>query len=1225
MPCHAGICQEGPGMKRLFNDGWKFSKQQPDTPPEVLYRSGTVWYDVDLPHDWLIYDTNNLYEASEGWYKKSFTLDSISNKAIRIRFEGVYMDSTIFVNGKNAGEWKYGYSTFELDITDHLIPGENEIKVRVVYRSPNSRWYSGAGIYRNVWLIISEPCHFVPDGIYISAKKEDGGWIVEVDSEVTDKSGKFSNAVIRHTILDGSGNTVVSSEQDISLNGKFSQYYADRLCGRHIDLGNKTSQCGADLSGQHINQSGSVSQCDANLSGQHAGLDSKASQRGTGPSCGRNAEAGIAPVICRQVLTVDQPRLWSLEDPYLYKLRSELMADGEVIDAVTQNFGFRTLRFDCNEGFFLNDVHVKLQGVNQHHDLGALGAAVNRAALKRQFDILKEMGVNSIRTSHNMPSVEFMELADEMGILVLSEAFDMWERKKTEYDYSRFFGQWCEKDVASWIRRDRNHPSIIMWSIGNEIYDTHADARGLEITKMLRDLVLKHDPKQNGFITIGSNYMRWENAQRCAGELQAAGYNYTESHYHEHHKKYPHWVIYGSETAATTQSRGIYHFPADVVVMTHEDEQCSSLDNCTTSWGAKNTQYNIIADRDAEFCLGQYLWTGFDYIGEPTPYFTKNSYFGQIDTAGFKKDSFYLYQAEWTDYKKHPMVHILPYWDFNEGQMIDIRIYSNAPKVELFFNDESLGAFEIDHKNGKELSGKWRIPYHRGVIKAAAYDEDGRVIATDEQRSFGDAARIVLKPDKMILMADGLDMLFVEISMADSDGIPVANANNRVEVTVSGAGRLVGLDNGDSTDYDQYKGTSRRLFSGKLLAMVAAKQEPGEIMFRISSPGLGTEELIFEALPCEKIPGVSAYFENIKSEPVYEIPIRKIELTNQGPRCLDRDNPTARVTARLLPENATYEDIEWKVVTVNGIVTNIAKVDVNGREAVITALGNGEFRLRCTARNGRRTPQVLSELEFEISGLGETIMDPYRFISAGLYNAGSTNLQSGLLGGVQTSGNGQEYVGFKGLDFGEFGSDEITIPIYFLSDDPTPIEIWEGIPGEEGAELLLKTTYQKKCIYITYQPETYKLPRRLTGIKTLCIGARDRLNIQGFCFTRLEKAYTKLYATENTRIYGDSYAINGDAVEKIGNNVALEFEQMDFGEDGFSKLVICGRSHNDVNTVNIHFAGPDDDVIQKVEIPYSDDYMEHEFSLESAGGMRKVSFMFLPGSSFDFKWFRFSK
>jgi len=566
-----------------------------------------------------------------------------------------------------------------------------------------------------------------------------------------------------------------------------------------------------------------------------------------------------------QRLYVEAPKLWSIECPNLYTLRTQLIVEGKHLEEETQRFGFRTTRFDPKQGFFLNDQHVKLQGVNEHHDLGALGAAVNRTALRRKLNLLKEMGVNAIRTSHNMPAVELMELADEMGILIDSEAFDMWELKKTEYDYSRFFPEWCSRDVASWIRRDRNHPSIILWSIGNEIYDTHAGERGIEITRMLKELVLRHDPKRNGYVTIGSNYMSGENAQKCAQELDAAGYNYAENLYDSHHEKYPHWCIYGSETASTIQSRGIYHFPASKLIVTYEDEQCSSLDNCTVSWGARNGQKNITDDRDAEYSLGQFIWTGFDYIGEPTPYTTKNSYFGAIDTAGFPKDQFYLYQAEWTDYRVKPMVHILPYWDFNEGQLIDIKIYSNAPRVELFYNDTSMGCYEIDHKRGKQLAGVWQLPYQKGTIKAVAYDELGNVIATDHKSSYSDPARIVLTPDKTRLRADGRDLVFIEIAMEDDKGNPVDNANNRVNVEVSGAGRLLGLDNGDSTDYDQYKGTSRRLFSGKLLAIVAAKLEAGEIMVQVTSEGLPAKQLSLTAFPCAGISGVTALMENTKS------------------------------------------------------------------------------------------------------------------------------------------------------------------------------------------------------------------------------------------------------------------------------------------------------------------------------------------------------------------------
>jgi beta-galactosidase len=1026
--------------------------------------------------------------------------------------------------------------------------GENEIKVRVVYQNLNTRWYSGAGIYRSVWLKVTEPAHFISDGIYITADKEAEGWKIEVESEVIEESGIHNKGILKNTVLDKEGNSVAVCKEEIFLSKEVTLY--------------------------------------------------------------------------PQVIMLKNPFLWDLCEPNLYELKTELLIDGSIVDSVSQKFGLRTLRFDNNEGFYLNEKHIKLHGVCEHHDLGALGAAVNKAALRRKLMILREMGVNAIRTSHNMPAVELMDLADELGFLVVSEAFDMWERPKTKYDYARFFLQWCDKDVASWIRRDRNHPSIIMWSIGNEIYDTHASERGLEITVMLRDLVLKHDPKENGQVTIGSNYMRWENAQKCADELPVAGYNYGESLYEEHHKKYPDWIIYGSETAATIQSRGIYHFPANNILVTHEDEQCSSLGNCSTNWGAKNSQKNITDDREAEFCLGQFIWTGFDYIGEPTPYFTKNSYFGQIDTAGFRKDSFYIYQAEWTDYRQNPMIHILPYWDFNEGQLIDVRIYSNAPKTELFFNDSSLGVFCIDHKNGKQLSGEWQIPYYPGTIKAVAYDENDRVITTDIQSSYEDAANIVLKPDKYTLQADGLDMLFVEISMTDEKGYPVMNANNWVEVKVSGAGRLVGLDNGDSTDYDSYKGTSRRLFSGKLLAMIASKQEAGSITCQVSSQGMETEILRLDAIPCEKIPGVSSISENMQSTEVKEIPIRKIELINNGIKHLTKENASTIVSARIFPENATCEEIEWKAMTVNGIISNIAKVEARDREAVITAIGDGEFRLCCTARNRGKNPKVISELEFEITGLGEVLMDPYQFIPAGLHNYGNREFHSGLLGGIATE-NTVNYIGFENLDFGDYGSDEITIPIYYLSNNSTQIEFWEGIPGKQESELLLDTVYHKDFIYNIYQTETFRLPKRLKGITTLCIGIKDKLDIQGFSFTHYDKAFARLSAKEFTTIYGDCFTVTKDTIENIGNNVTIEFKEMDFGDNGIKKLIICGKSKIDKNTIHINFEGDNNVERQIVEIPYSADFKEYEFRLNKVTGKQKVSFLFLPGSSFDFKWFHF--
>ncbi len=1143
--------------KLLFNDGWEFTKLPVGTKPADVDASGVSWSRVDLPHDWLIYNSNDLYETGEGWYRKRFLIDHPGDKVFRLYFEGVYMNSTVFVNHRPVGEWKYGYSSFEFDITPFLTEGENEIKVRVVYESPNTRWYSGAGIYRNVWLKITDPVHLVTDGIYLSTKKEAESWKVLLQTEAVHSrkdegtlDNKAVKARIRHSIYDKTGACVAQGENPL--------YITDQLT---------TDQ---------------------------------------------------------QTLQLEKPQLWDITNPYLYTLKTELLLGDKLVEEQLQSFGFRTIRVDSNSGFYLNDRHVKLHGACQHHDLGALGAAVNKTAIRRQLTKLQEMGINAVRTSHNMPAVELMELADEMGILIVSEAFDMWERPKTEFDYARFFPEWHERDVASWIRRDRNHPSIIMWSIGNEIYDTHADARGLEVTKQLKRLVLQHDPNRNGLDTIGSNFMAWENAQKCAEEISVVGYNYGEWLYEDHHKKNPHWVIYGSETASTLRSRGIYHFPFSKQIASHEDEQCSSLDNCTVNWGAKNTQRNIIDDRDAKYCLGQFIWTGFDYIGEPTPYTTKNSYFGQIDTAGFPKDQFYLYQAEWTDYKVRPMVHLLPYWDFNEGQLIDIQIYSNAPKVELFLNDRSQGSFEIDHVAGQQLAGVWQLPYEPGVLKAVAYDEAGNVIATDMQSSFGDAVKLVAKPDKWQLNGDGLDLIFLEISALDAKGIPVANANNRVQVEVSGAGRLVGLDNGDSTDYDQYKGSSRKLFSGKLLAIIAAKQEAGDIHVKLSSVGLETEELTLKALPADLIPGVSALTENTRSEFNPEVPVRKIALTRYGSSRLDKENPSVRVTAKLYPENTTYDQIEWKVVTPAGIVTNTAKVELDGNSAVVTALGDGEFRLRCCAYNGKRSPEIISELEFTSEGLGEATFNPYQFILAGLYNASNYELGVGLQNGVAT-GERVTHIGFRGLDFGEYGSDEITIPIFYHEGNILPIELWEGMPSEPGAQLLLKTNYEAQSIWGQYIPNTFKLPRRLKGITTLCIVVDQKLHLLGFEFKKLNKAYAKLSALDRDNIYGDSFTITEDAIEHIGNNVTIEFENMDFGQEGFSKLVICGRSHTSNNTIHVRFSGEEGNSNQIAEFGYSEDYVEREYSLTSVRGMQKVSFIFLPGSNFDLKWFRFVK
>jgi beta-galactosidase len=1149
---------ENMNTKTLFNNGWEFAKSS----LEVTDCSALKFEHVDLPHDWLIYNTLNLYENSIGWYRRKYQCAK-EHKQTLLYFDGVYMDSTLYVNGRYVGEWKYGYSSFEHNITDALVEGENEILLKVVHQSPNSRWYSGAGIYRNVWLKNRDKNHIATDGIYISTKQKDNGWQVEIETELN----IYEDVELSHTIMN-KGEVIASVSEKISA-------------------------------------------------------------------------VGSSAVMNMQNIFVENPLLWSIDEPNLYEVKTELQqvmaADNRSdeknskIEVISQNIGFKKVILDPEQGFEINGVKMKLNGVCEHHDLGALGAAFNKTAMRRRFVILKEMGVNAIRTSHNMPAPELMDLADEMGMLIVSEAFDMWERSKTAYDYARFFKEWAHKDVKSWVKRDRNHPSLLMWSIGNEIYDTHAGERGQEITRMLMAYVKEFDPKENARATIGSNYMPWENAQKCADIVKVAGYNYAEKYYNKHHEEHPDWIIYGSETASVVQSRGIYHFPFEKSILADDDEQCSALGNSSTSWGAKSTEACIIADRDTKFSLGQFIWTGFDYIGEPTPYHTKNSYLGQIDTATFKKDSYYIFQAEWTDYKTKPMVHIFPYWDFNNGQIIDVRICSNAPRVELQLNGRTIGTHDIDHKNGTQLVGWWKLPYEDGEIKAIAYDESGKVIATDVRKSFGDAKKVKLKADKGELYADGLDLIFVEINVEDENGNTVENANNRVNVKVTGAGRLIGLDNGDSTDYDQYKGLSRRLFSGKLMAIIGAALEPGNIKIEVSATGLESSTLEFEVLPVnsEALAGISANMNNKEMPCVMgfedEMPIRKLEIISESGQRFDESRKEMCVRVKLYPENTSYQEVEWSVVNDAGIISNIAKVEANGHEAKLTALGDGEFRLRCTSKNGTDKTKLVSELEFKATGLGAAYKEPYGFISAGLYDYSKGEVGNGNERGVATARDGETQVGFHDIDFGAYGSDTITLPIFALSSDKYALQIWEGMPEERGSTLLADVIYQKPSKWNVYQEETYKLSKKLKGITSICFVLHAKVHIKGFSFEKKNRAFERNMAVESDYIYGDTFKLTENSVEGIGNNVSLVFEQIDFTPKGASKLVIYGKSPIDKNTIHIRFGNADGQTNQIVEFTHTDDYEEKAFELEKIEGMQKVTFVFLPGCNFDFGWFRFEQ
>lgn len=1207
----------------LFNNGWEFVKLPLSVTLDELEGCRPVFKSVSLPHDWLIYQGTNLYEDGSGWYRKYFYWEKTEDTRLVLRFEGIYMDSTVYVNRQEACRWKYGYSTFEADMTPYLSAGVNEILVRVSHQAPNSRWYSGAGIYRDVWLKVQHLTHLVSDGSYITIKEsENGRWHLEARTEVS---------VCRKDLKDaGSGALTVEYELWDMQTGEQKRLGGRKMLEAELT---RTEPKQTELKQTELKQA-EVTQTElaqTELKQERFMQLETTQNEGSWQAC-----------VCGEVL---DPSVWDIKSPARYKLKVSLKSGGVLWQQEAYTVGFRSIEFSPEKGFLLNGKKVKLNGVCEHHDLGCLGSAYNSSAMRRKLEILGRMGVNALRLTHNMPAQDVMELADEMGFLVVSEAFDMWERSKTTYDYARFFRDWYKKDVASWVRRDRNHPSLIMWSIGNEIYDTHIDERGQEVTRELSCEVRLHDPDGHAGITIGSNYMPWENAQKCADIIKLAGYNYSEKYYDQHHLEHPDWIIYGSETSSTVQSRGVYHFPYEQSVLADEDEQCSALGNSTTSWGAKSSESCIIAERDHEFSCGQFLWTGFDYIGEPTPYHTRNSYFGQADTAGFPKDSYYIYQAEWTDYREAPMIHVFPYWDFNEGQLVDVRVCSNAPKIELFLNGKSQGCYEIDHKKGTQLLGHWKIPYVPGELMAAAYDGEGRVIAKESRRSFGEASRIVLRSNTAVIK--GRELAFAEISAEDECGNPVENASSRIHVKVSGPGYLAGLDNGDSTDTDEYKTDSRRLFNGKLLAVIAAGGGEGQVVVEASSPGLTGARLEIAvqadmadeadtavrsdmtdeaetAVQTEMTDTAEAMVPAVQRDiPDEDIPVRAVRLYSDGGTCLDPGHPSATVTAVICPPDAAEREVVWCAVNDAGIPSSLAQVEASGLQAKVTAGSDGRFRLRCMSKAGTDHIRIISELDFEVTGMGRAWLDPYGFIAGGLYDYSRGAVGNGNEHGVATARDGETQVGFHGIDFGDYGSDEITMPIFALTDEEYPIQIWEGMPGEEGSSIAGEVIYKKPSVWNVYQEETYRLNRRLRGITSICFVLHQKIHLKGFSFKRLEKAYEKLKITECTNVYGDSFVKNEDGIDHIGNNVTIQFEQMDFGDTGAGAIVICGYTPMEKNAVQIRFSSDEGEFVQLIEFKHSEGVSEQVFEIERVKGNQSVSFVFLPGSEFDFKWFRF--
>lgn len=794
-----------------FTEGWKFYLGDDSIAYNTQY-DDAKWRILDLPHDWSIEADFSLKNPATpgggalpggiGWYRKDFVVDkSDKGKNVYIDFDGIYWNSKVWINGHLLGERPNGYISFRYDLTPYIKVGEsNVIAVRVDNsKQPNSRWYSGSGIYRNVRLVTTNALHVDLWGTY-----------------VTTPTVTKDNAEIKIE-------TNIKNSSDLSQTFELYSILIDKD--------------GKEIAG--INNSESV---------------------GIGENISMN-----------QSLKVSNPILWSIDNPYLYKIVTRIEQNGKVVDEYETPLGIRYFSFDPNKGFFLNGESIKIKGVCNHHDLGFLGAAVNTRAIERQLEILKEMGCNGIRTSHNPPAPELLDLCDKMGLIVMDEAFDMWRKKKSPYDYSQYFPEWHERDLTDLILRDRNHPSIFMWSIGNEILEqwSHINADTLDLqqanmvlnfantlnkkdidakelhvnsllTIKLADIAKKLDPTRP--ITTGNNEIEPSNHIFRSGAMDIIGFNYHENNWVNFHEKFPNQKLIITESTSGLMSRGYYEMPSDSMNIWPERwdkpferpvHHCSSYDNCHVPWGSTHEDtWRLVKNYD--HISGVYLWTGFDYLGEPTPFWwpSRSSYFGVIDLAGFPKDIYYMYQSEWTN---KDVLHIFPHWNWKEGQTVDIWAYfNNADEVELFLNGLSLG------KKAKEKDVYhvfWRVPFQKGTLKAVSY-KDGKEVLTREVKTTGDPFSIRLTADRQTIKADGKDLSFITVEALDAEGNPVPVADNLINFTIEGDGFIAGTDNGDPTDPNSLKKPSRKLFSGKALAVVQSHKKAGKIILKATSSNL---------------------------------------------------------------------------------------------------------------------------------------------------------------------------------------------------------------------------------------------------------------------------------------------------------------------------------------------------------------------------------------------------
>jgi len=735
----------------------------------------------------------------------------VTDKGRRLSLEvdGAMAYATVWLNGKFVGGWPYGYASFELDLTPYVEYGkENVLAIRLDNPPDSSRWYPGGGIYRNVWLVKTAPVHVAHWGTYVTTPEiSSSSATVNIKATLDNDTASPANLTVK------------------------TQIY---------ELNSDGQKLGAPVTSS---------------SPQNIKVAQNASE---------TSETDIR---------VTRPKLWNLESPNLYAAVTTIEQNGRLVDRYETHFGIRTIKFDPATGFFLNGVHVRLNGVCNHHDLGPLGSALNTRALQRQLEILKEMGVNAIRTSHNPPAPELLELCDRMGLVVMDEAFDCWRRAKKKNDYHLLFDDWHEKDWRAQLRRDRNHPSIILWSTGNEIEEQRRP-EGLQIGAELVRIAHEEDPTRPATAACNHTEAGYNGFQKV---VDVFGYNYHPMEYGKFREKNPSIPLFASETASTVSTRGEYFFPvSDDKLKGFYNFQVSSYDLYAPPW-ATPPDAEFKGQDEFPYTAGEFVWTGFDYLGEPTPYWSdwkemlnftdpevrarkaeelkttgkikvpsRSSYFGIVDLDGFKKDRFYIYQARWRP--DLPMAHLLPHWNWPErvGQVTPVHVYTSGDEAELFLNGRSLGR----KKRGQyEYRLRWDdVKYEPGELKVVAY-KNGKHWAEDVMKTAGAASRLLLKADRASIKADGDDLSFITVSIADRDGLLVPRSKNHVRFDVSGPGEIVAVDNGDPTSLESFQAKGRDAFNGLILVIVRARKgQPGTIKLKAQADGLSGAEILIRGV-----------------------------------------------------------------------------------------------------------------------------------------------------------------------------------------------------------------------------------------------------------------------------------------------------------------------------------------------------------------------------------------